>query len=198
MPINANGFWEGTDKKIKEGHCYDKSLASHLVTFFKNEQVTSLVDLGCGDGKYVKMFQENEIRASGYDGNPDTPGYTNNLCGVLDLAVPYQFEEPFDWVMSLEVGEHLPPKFEDIFIGNLHNNNKNGIVMSWAIEGQSGYGHFNVRNNDYIKAKICALGYTNDVESENQMRKKSSLRWFKNTIMVFRKNRVEAPMVQII
>ena len=38
--------------------------------------------------------------------------------------------------MSLEVGEHLPQEFENIFIHNLHNNNKSGILLSWAIKGQ--------------------------------------------------------------
>lgn len=69
--------------------------------------------------------------------------------------------------MSLEVGEHLPPQFEDIFIQNLHNNNKHGIVLSWAVKGQGGHGHFNEQNNDYVKSKICDLGYVNDVKSEN-------------------------------
>ena len=45
--------------------------------------------------------------------------------------------------MSLEVGEHLPKEFEDIFINNLDNNNNYGIVLSWAIKGQGGYGHYN-------------------------------------------------------
>ena len=89
--------------------------------------------------------------------------------------------------MSLEVGEHLPQQFEDIFIHNLHNNNKYGILLSWAIKGQGGYGHCNEQDNDYIKSKICELGYTNDFESENKLRNDSSLYWFKNTIMVFRK-----------
>ena len=31
------------------------------------------------------------------------------------------------------------------------------------------------------------LGYVNDIESENKMRKCSTLPWFKRTIMVFRK-----------
>ena len=63
-----------------------------------------------------------------------------------------------------------PKKFEDIFINNLHKNNKNGIVLSWAVKGQGGDGHFNEQNNDYIKSKICKLGYINDIESENQLR----------------------------
>ena len=80
-------------------------------------------------GNYVKTFQENNINAIGFDGNPNTPELTNNLCKVLDLSVPKIFDEPFNWVMSLEVGEQLPPQFEDIFIENLHNNNnKYGII----------------------------------------------------------------------
>ena len=90
--------------------------------------------------------------------------------------------------MSLEVEEHLPKEFEDIFINNLDNNNNYGIVLSWAIKGQGGYGHYNEQNNDYIKEKIMKLGYINDIKAENILRKKSTLWWFKNTIMVFRKN----------
>jgi cyclopropane fatty-acyl-phospholipid synthase-like methyltransferase len=186
MSINKNGYWEGNEAQSQ--HCYDSLLGNSLTNFFKTENVKSLVDFGCGMGNYVKTFQQNNINAIGFDGNPNTPELTNNLCKVLDLSVPIQFDEPFDWVMSLEVGEHLPKQFEDIFIQNLHKNNKYGIVLSWAIIGQGGHGHFNEQNNDYIKSKICKLGYINDIESENKLRQNSSLRWFKNTIMVFRKS----------
>jgi hypothetical protein len=90
--------------------------------------------------------------------------------------------------MSLEVGEHLPQEFEDVFIQNLHNNNKYGMVISWAIKGQGGHGHVNEQDNDYIKSKICNLGYINDIETENNFRANSRLKWFRNTVMVFRKN----------
>jgi cyclopropane fatty-acyl-phospholipid synthase-like methyltransferase len=185
MSIHTNGYWEGLEASSQ--HIYDSSLGSSLTNFFKTENTNILVDFGCGMGKYVKTFQENNINAIGYDGNPNTPELTNNLCKVLDLSVPKKFDEAYDWVMSLEVGEHLPPQFEDIFIENLHNNNKYGIVLSWAVKGQGGHGHFNEQNNDYIKSKICKLGYINDIKSENKLRADSTLIWFKKTIMVFRK-----------
>jgi len=186
MSIHQNGYWEGLEASCQ--HVYDSSLGNSLVQFFKAQNVNSLVDFGCGMGNYVKTFRQKNINAIGYDGNPNTPELTNNLCDVLDLSIPKIFDEPFDWVMSLEVGEHLPPQFEDIFINNLHNNNKYGIILSWAIIGQGGHGHVNEKNNDYIKSKICKLGYANDVKSENKLRRDSTLGWFKNTIMVFRKN----------
>lgn len=188
MSINANGYWEGLEASCQ--HQHDDSLGDSLTQFFKSENINSLVDFGCGMGKYVKTFKENNINVTGFDGNPNTPELTNHLCEVLDLSVPKKFDEPFDWVLSLEVGEHLPPQFEDIFINNLHNNNKYGIVISWAIKGQGGHGHFNEQNNDYIKSKICKLGYMNDIKTEDKLRMDSTLRWFKNTIMVFRKSSV--------
>lgn len=162
-------------------------LGESLTNFFLNNKINNVVDLGCGMGSYVKKFKENNINAIGFDGNPNTPELTNNLCQVLDLSVPIKFDEPFDWVLSLEVGEHLPKQLEDIFINNLHNNNKYGIILSWAVKGQGGDGHFNEQNNDYIKSKICELGYLNDIKTENKFRKDSTIWWFKNTIMVFRK-----------
>lgn len=184
--INENGFWEGLEAKNQ--HCYDKKLSEELLNFFKNEKIESVCDLGCGMGNYVKHFKENGLNASGFDGNPNTLELTNNICSVLDLSKPIKFEKSYSWILSLEVGEHLPKKFEDIFINNLHNNNINGIVLSWAIKGQGGVGHFNEQNNDYIKKKICDLGYFNDIDAEENLRSKSTLRWFKNTIMIFRKN----------
>ena len=185
--INENGFWEGMD--VEKFHCYDKKLSSALLSFFKNEKADKICDFGCGLGNYVKHFKDNNLNALGYDGNPQTQELTNNICKVLDLSKPIKFDTPFSWVMSLEVGEHLPKKFEDIFINNLHNNNINGIVLSWAVKGQGGHGHFNCQNNDYIKSKICKLGYTNDIEAEKKLRSNSRFWWFKNTIMVFRKKK---------
>ena len=185
--INKNGYWEG---KIAESqHVYDKTLSSALLKFFIKEKAETICDFGCGLGSYVKHFIENNLNAIGYDGNPYTPELTNNVCKVLDLSQPIKFDKPYSWVLSLEVGEHLPKQFEDTFINNLHNNNNNGIVLSWAIKGQGGYGHFNEQDNDYIKSKICKLGYINDVETEKQLRKHVDLWWFKNTIMVFRKKK---------
>ena len=112
MSIHANGYWEGLEASSQ--HVYDSTLGISLTKFFKGENVKSLVDFGCGMGNYVKTFQENDINAIGFDGNPNTPELTHNLCKVLDLSVPTKFDEKYDWVMSLEVGEHLPKKFEDI------------------------------------------------------------------------------------
>ena len=183
--INNHGYWDGMF--AVEHHRHDEPLCNALIEFFKNENANSVVDLGCGLGDYVEHFSDNGFKVDGFDGNPSTPELTNGRCKILDLAIPVKFETPYDWVFSVEVGEHLPSMYEDIYINNLHNNNVSGIVTSWALEGQGGVGHYNEHNNDYIKQKILLLGYENDIGAETKLREASSLWWFKNTIMVFRK-----------
>ena len=84
--------------------------------------------------------------------------------------------------------EHIPKQYERNFIRNLFRHCIHGIVLSWAIENQPGDGHFNCRNNDYVKKIFSNAGYSNDVEAEKALRASSTLPWFKNTIMVFRKS----------
>ena len=70
-----------------------------------------------------------------YDGSPNVAAVTNGLCNTLDLSKPHNIGAS-DWVLSLEVGEHIPRQYEDAFIQNLHNSNRLGMVLSWAVEGQ--------------------------------------------------------------
>lgn len=181
IKISETGVWENSVE-----HCFDKNLSKILINFFKVKKNITICDLGCGcEGLYTKKFVENNIDCIGFDGNPETEKMTNGLCKVRDLTIP--FNDIYDWIICLEVGEHIPKKYENIFIENLHNNNRKGIILSWAVIGQKGSGHVNCQNNDYIKKKFLDLGYKNDLITENILRKYCLLKWFKKTIMVFYK-----------
>ena len=185
--VNERGYWQGCVQP--KDHSFDPPLAAALTDFFRKEKARSVVDFGCGTGDYVKTLLSSKIPCKGYDGNPNTPQLSNGVAEVLDLSQPADLKRSFDWVLSLEVGEHIPKEFETTFIENLHRHNTKGIVLSWAVKGQGGFGHFNEQNNDYIKATMAKYGYVNDVEAETKLRENSSLWWFKNTVMVFRKQK---------
>ena len=181
--ISERGYWIGTTS----WHKTDWYLAFGIAEFLKSENCKSVVDFGCGEGDYVGCLMKNGFDAVGYDGNPLTPEITKGLGQVLDLSEPINLHKQFDWVVSLEVGEHLPHQFERIFVENLMRHAKKGIVLSWAVKNQGGDGHFNEQNNDYIKALFAGYGYANDLGAEYLLRDKASFGYFKNTIMVFRK-----------
>jgi len=165
----------------------DEGLATGIVTYLKKEKIKNVADFGCGHGQYTFFLEKENIHCDGFDGNPETPKITQNKCKVLDLSKEFVAPRPWEYILSLEVGEHLPPKFEDIFIRNLHKNNSKGVILSWAVEGQGGIGHFNCRNNDYIKEIFNTLGYHNDVDAEIKLRNGARVEWFKDTVMVFKK-----------
>ncbi len=185
--IHPHGYWEGVEAKNQ--HCFDLHLANALAKFFKSENAYSIVDFGCGVGSYVKLLLAKGFDCEGYDGNPATPRLSYGTCKVIDLSNPFCLSKHYDWVLSLEVGEHLPPEYQKTFIENLDRHNTRGIVLSWAVKGQGGFGHFNEQNNDYIKKVMASYGYHNDVFAERSLRLAARLPWFRNTIMVFRKGK---------
>jgi len=177
--IHEHGFWLD---QSKEGHYFDEKLAHELLSIFANSKV---VDMGCGTGQYVKFFEEHKICCDGFDGNPLTQLW-NPKCKVIDFSQKVDIGV-YDWVLSLEVGEHIPKQYEETFIRNLHESNRHGIVLSWAIPNQPGRGHFNCQSNSYIKNKMTELGYINDVSLEGKLRGICTLPWFRNTLMIFEK-----------
>lgn len=188
MKINKTGFWEDmTINDINIEHAFDINLCNDIKIFLKDENTKSVVDLGCGLGKYTNELKKIVQTCDGFDGNPSTKELTNGECDILDLSKTHVFDNKYDWVLSLEVGEHIPKEYENIFIDNLCNNCINGIIISWAIEGQPGAGHVNCQNNEYIIDKIESKGFEYDLIASENLRHGSSLWWFKKTIMIFRK-----------
>ncbi|MBS0586163.1 MAG: hypothetical protein JSR76_07710 [Verrucomicrobia bacterium] len=185
VKVNKKGYWEGED--ACQHHFFDNGLVIGLEEFFLKENAHSIVDFGCGMGDYVKHLSQKGFFCHGFDGNPKTALLTKGFGQVQDLSVPFQLAQSYDWVLSLEVGEHLPQQYETIFIENLVRHCTQGIVLSWAVKGQGGHGHFNEQNNDYIRSRLASYGFANDIEAENILRKQARAGWFHNTIMVFRK-----------
>ena len=93
----------------------------------------------------------------------------------------------FDFVLSLEVGEHIPKEFEDTYINNVLKHSHNYVLLSWAIPNQGGDGHVNEQPNDYVINKITSLGFDYNEDISIGLRNSSEARWFKNTLMLFKK-----------
>lgn len=195
--MSTAGYWIG--EGACEEHAFDQSLCDEIITFLRNEREAlqlskddfTVVDFGCGMGKYVRAFKDNGLNAEGYDGNPATPKLTEGLCSVQDLSTKFELAGgKRTWVMSLEVGEHLPRRFEQQFLDNVCHHAEKGIILSWARPGQGGFGHFNEQPDSYIKEQVLARGFEVDARMERILRERASVRWFKDTLMVFRRANV--------
>lgn len=183
--IHEHGYW--TDSY--DDHLFDKGLSEAIVEYFKNNNVKTCVDFGCGTSAYyVRYLNKHKFLCEGFDGNPNSFKISKGIVKVKDLAEPFQLDKLYDFVISLEVAEHIPKDFEKIYVDNLNRHNIKGIILSWALVGQGGRGHFNEKDNAIVKKIFEDLGYVNDIEAENFLRSKAKLKHFKNTIMVFKKS----------
>jgi len=179
--INERGCWMSEEET--DTHEYDSLLAFALVRVF---DIKTAVDVGCGNGRYTLNFIENGIDCIGYDGSPLTPKLTKGLYFIKDFSDLVDIGQ-FDLVLCLEVGEHIPVEYEDIFINNLCRASKKFICLSWAVEGQWGRGHVNCRENDYIIGEMDKRGFGFHAELTKCLRNMSMLPWFVETILVFKK-----------
>ena len=117
-------------------------------------------DFGAGVGSYMYSVHSEApgVAYRAYDGAGNIDEATGGAVRWFDLTLPLAFPRS-DWVISLEVGEHVPPMFEGMVLRNLHAHNCRGIVLSWARLRQRGHGHVNNHMPDYLAKKLHALGY---------------------------------------
>lgn len=163
----------------------DEGLAKELAELIGSG---SVLDLGAGVGQYGQWFLENvpSVEWHGFDGADNVEEYTNGFVRFSDLTMYGDDLGPKrKWVISLEVGEHVPSKFEGAYIDNVCKMALNGIVLSWAIEGQGGVGHVNELDNARVVAKMKERGWLYDTITSQKLRAAADHKWFKRSIMVF-------------
>ena len=177
FPIDEKGSWITEDPQ----HCYDKGLNDWLMNFLQEK---SVFDFGCGDGNYLKNLKKVCTQVGGCDGNPFTSELTDGIGFQADLSIPQQFKK-VDWVLSFEVGEHLPKEYESTFIDNLCNHSNKGIILSWAFPGQPGEGHINCQTSEYIIEQLYQRGFLVDYIASNELRDISDTWWFQANLLVF-------------
>ena len=131
----------------------------------------SVNDFGAGVGQYghALLGRDPGYRWLGYDNAGNVEAVTDGFVAFFDLTTPLSLPRA-DWVMSLEVGEHVPPEHERMLIRNLHAHNCRGILLSWAHLGKWGVGHVNNHRNEYLIALMDELGYAHNAKRTAMLR----------------------------
>ena len=139
-------------------------------------------------GQYKHAIQTKfpDVMWKSYDGAGNTEEYTKGFVHFVDLTLPSELPKA-DWVVSLEVGEHVSGNYEGMVIRNLHHHNCKGVILSWAVLGQGGHSHVNNNSNDYIISLFKELGYKEDIDLKDKLRNpEDNYYWFPGSTMVFR------------
>lgn len=164
-------------------------IVKELGLMIEEEGIRSINDFGAGVGQYKAALVDKfpQVTYLAYDGAGNIGEFTNGFLQHFDLTMPLHLPKA-DWVMSLEVGEHVPSKYEGMMIRNLHRHNCKGVILSWGVLGQGGHKHQNMHSNEYVIKVFKELGYTHDAIMAKRFRNPvDNFGWFRNSVMVFRR-----------
>lgn len=186
---SSTGGWCAQTSGEKSGqHATDNKLASVLAEFFKGKYVASFGD---GPGRYKQLLLDTGLLKGydAYDGAPFSEKTSEGRVQFLDLTLPQYGLPMYDWILSLEVAEHIPKEHESVFVDNVVRHAKEGIVLSWAKLGQGGYQHVNNQPIEYVKSLFDKLGFVHDAENSTKLQNAASLPWLQwNTNVYWRKS----------
>jgi len=151
---------------------------------------SSLLDVGCGVGTWMKAFSENfsGLDYFGVDGEyvkaKDLVVEKPHFRG-MDISQPFNLDKKFDLVISLEVGEHIAHEKAAVFVENICRHG-DFILFSAAIPGQGGTFHVNEQFPEYwaglfeINGFVC-VDFMRPLIWENQQIEY----WYRQNMLVF-------------
>jgi hypothetical protein len=177
-------------RQMTDGWHMDHGLVASLIRLWQpppgsseKECHTSIVDFGAGAGKYCDFFNKTgEYCCAAYDGTSNAAEMSNGLVQTQRLDEYFDLERKFDWVMCLEVAEHIPKEAEDVLLGNLRRHATVGLVLSWSSHGEGP--HQNAKPWHEVKGMVEAAGFVLDEAASSQLR--PQIAWMRGAVHVFR------------
>tara|TARA_B100001093_G_C26824485_1_gene1013377 strand:- start:1332 stop:2102 length:771 start_codon:yes stop_codon:yes gene_type:complete len=133
--------------------------AKYLTYYYKP---TSVLDLGCGTGAWLKAFKDcGSKQLKGMDGDwikKDDLLDSEVAFDPINLNELELSEEKFDLAMSLEVAEHLEESSANNFVDYL-TNSSDIVLFGSAYENQGGTNHINEQKHSYWAKKFVNKGF---------------------------------------
>jgi SAM-dependent methyltransferase len=142
----------------------------------------TVIDVGCGEGWWGKVFEDLGCQVLGIDGE-----YVEDTLidfHAWDLEKPFNLDLHVDLVICLEVAEHLTPERAVGFIADLCRLAP-VILFSAAIPGQGGQGHINCQWPTYWAELFADEGFVLSGSIRNRFWDDNDIEpWYRQNLMI--------------
>lgn len=156
----ANGYNPYFYEEMKDTSLASARAVVPLIIDFVHP--TSVVDIGCGTGNWLKAFQEQGVKEiTGIDGawvKDEMLVIPKDRFLSKDIEGQFTFDGKADLAMSLEVAEHVPAKFAPDLVRVL-TSIAPVVFFSAAIPLQGGAHHVNEQWPEYWANLFAEHGY---------------------------------------
>lgn len=111
-PRNLQAFFQNTRKGFYKRHRLEVD-DKRAISFFRQSSCNEILDVGCGNGRFLKLCMEHGFKALGLERNPETihvVAEANDppLVNGDALSLPFH-EQSFSGVHCSHLIEHFPP-----------------------------------------------------------------------------------------
>jgi SAM-dependent methyltransferase len=139
--------------------------AATLSRVFSSNVPTTLLDVGCGTGTWLRAAKEMGIlHVVGVDGIIADENQLHIQRSNLvqhDLTAPFNLGRRFDVVLCLEVAEHIPESSATTLVSSIVSHSDN-VLFSAACPGQAGQHHINCQWPSYWQRLFNSHGFVCD------------------------------------
>lgn len=136
-----------------------KIVLQELKTVFDYQ---SILDIGCGDGRWLKQALSGGVTTiAGVDGpwtDVKSMMIPVDCLYIRDFSKTYDLGRRFDVAICLEVAEHVAPEHAEQFVASLAARS-DCVLFGAAIPYQGGFRHINERWQSYWAKLFAAEGY---------------------------------------
>eukprot|EP00929_Paragymnodinium_shiwhaense_P075321 TRINITY_DN38502_c0_g1_i1.p1 TRINITY_DN38502_c0_g1~~TRINITY_DN38502_c0_g1_i1.p1 ORF type:complete len:590 (-),score=83.05 TRINITY_DN38502_c0_g1_i1:209-1978(-) len=190
-PANEAGEYELTEvvyRRAFDGQQIDYGILK-AVTSQVLERGDTVADLGASLGGYsIFLNRTGMFEAFAFDGAANINSVTGGKVRNLQLHHPFTLWQRFDWILCLEVLEHIPPQSERLALRNIREHARKGAIISWAKEYTNYMDplHVNAKDDPAVKASLASVGFVRDEQLTAAVRGSSDLFWLQETVAVYR------------
>eukprot|EP00747_Dinoflagellata_sp_TGD_P056601 gnl/TRDRNA2_/TRDRNA2_150183_c0_seq1.p1 gnl/TRDRNA2_/TRDRNA2_150183_c0~~gnl/TRDRNA2_/TRDRNA2_150183_c0_seq1.p1 ORF type:complete len:259 (+),score=43.66 gnl/TRDRNA2_/TRDRNA2_150183_c0_seq1:57-833(+) len=168
----------------------------------------TLGDLGGSLGGYSQWLNDTGlVEAFAFDGSDGIEDITDGRVTFTNLALPkLDLGRQFDWILCVEVAEHVPQAHEKALVDNIARHSLYGAVISWhprrrlredealgifelPFERSASSPHLNERDDDEVRQIMAQVGLDRDDELTLGMRDASTVDYIKLSVAVYRKRK---------
>ncbi|QIO20961.1 methyltransferase domain-containing protein [Haloarcula sp. JP-L23] len=129
---------------------------------YEEYEPDSVIDFGCGLGRYLTGFQAHGATVHGVEGCSQARDHAEIPADALtihDLREPLELEDRYDLALCIETAEHIPSRFADTLVETVTAAAPR-VVFTAAPPGHRGTHHVNEAPREYWIEKFQSNGFS--------------------------------------
>jgi len=155
---------------------------------------SSVLDLGCGNGIYLKLFNDKGVKDFlGYDGS-DIAVKEAVIRNVLkaDLREEIDARKYFDMILCIEVAPYISDAYEQNLINSILNQSRAGSIVIFIASDKytGGQYHVNLKSHKDWKKLFNQSGFSfcpKETSKVQELINLEQLVWIQDNLLIFRR-----------